>query len=81
MNDFTKEELQLFEWYMRKEKITPKIPYIHLNLIRKLQLMIDNYCEHEWINATYCEKCNQGILENSFLPIGRECIEASTEPA
>lgn len=64
MNDFTKEELEdlyaccgggaydfhpLEDW---KKLLRIKIKY-----------MIDNYCEHEWVNATYCTKCEKGVLE------------------
>ena len=45
MNDFTKEELELMEWYVRKEKVVPDIPYLHIQLLRKLQSMIDHYEE------------------------------------
>ena len=52
MNDFTKEELELIEWYVRKEKIIPDTPYFHLKLLIKLQSLIDNYpthCEHSGV--------------------------------
>jgi hypothetical protein len=32
-----------------------------LELYGKVESMIDNYCEHKWINATYCEKCNKNM--------------------
>ncbi len=63
MNDFTKEELKELNnglgWAISEGG---DCNLTHL-LRDKLQNMIDNYCEHEWINATYCEKCNRGILD------------------
>lgn len=57
MNEFTKEEL-----FMLLEETEGGI---YVELRKKIQSMIDNYCEHEWINATYCEKCNKGILNDN----------------
>ncbi len=59
MNDFTKEELKdmftvISENYSGKELD---------ELLDKIQSMIDKYCEHQWINGTYCEKCNRSPTE------------------
>ncbi len=59
-NDFTKEELwEIYSWgaihgpykYMSE---LGKIP-----LLDKVKRMIDHYCEHDCVNATYCDKCNK----------------------
>ncbi len=54
MNDFTKEELQII-----REKMC--IPYDNDYICRKLQSMIENYCEHEnsceGYNCTECKDC------------------------
>lgn len=47
MNDFTKEELKkiklgLYALYQQDGLVDT------VNLISRLQSMIDNYCEHEW---------------------------------
>ncbi len=64
MNDFTKDELQYFLMTMKPFHFLWRNDPLELE--RKIQSMIDNYvepCEHELSNATYCEKCNRGILE------------------
>jgi len=66
MNDFTKEELALIRTGMRcvVTFVAVKDDYATANnLLNKVQSLIDNYCEHEWCNATYCEKCGKGVLE------------------
>jgi len=65
MNDFTKEELEdLLEWgnaYCIGMATIAKM--YHCNLIGKIELMIDNYCEHEWDDTKNtrkyfrCSKC------------------------
>ncbi len=53
MNDFTKEELEALRndhWFCGAN-----FPGLYV----KLTSMIDNYCDHEWVNGTYCEKCDQ----------------------
>lgn len=45
MNEFTKEELETMRWYLQKEILTP--PIEHINLLFKIQSMIEHYCEHE----------------------------------
>ena len=60
MNDFTKEELEDLESIVRHVCCWPD--EILKNLGFKLQSLIDNYCEHEWING-YCEKCNRSPIK------------------
>lgn len=69
MNDFTKAELLdicflLQDWYRHEDK-EGKAP--HDKLFRKIQSMIDNYCEHECngeveIFVDTCSKCNDYML-------------------
>lgn len=50
MNDFTKEELQDLECWLRvtrKQDITLPSDKNKEYILDKLQSMIDNYCEHE----------------------------------
>lgn len=66
MNDFSKEELQLIlkgmsQYYLEKDS---------LELMDKIQSMIDNYCEHE--NKFYenglkaiCFKCNKEVINDN----------------
>jgi hypothetical protein len=63
MNDFTKQELQeiieSFDWIEGETSWDWK----HL-LRRKIQLMIDNFCEHEWVYnqhemPIYCYNCKK----------------------
>lgn len=64
MNDFTKEELMDLHYslYGGVHDDHP-VPDHLIILQKKIQSMIDNYCEHEWVNATYCTKCEKGVLE------------------
>lgn len=64
MNDFTKEELCALLYQSKEFIIKSKEPH-DCKLIHKIQSMIDNYCEHKWINSTYCEKCNKSPIEES----------------
>lgn len=75
MNDFTKEELQIIHLdmtiYAKKTHLLKESPS-HQALRDKVQSMIDNYCEHEFIATTdpkdwnkneayaivLCRKCN-----------------------
>lgn len=71
MNDFTKEELEFLKNSVREHyKNNPPIKgstYVNVwaEMIRKIQSLIDNYCEHEWDNfyqgsiniGIYCNKC------------------------
>ncbi len=54
MNDFTKEELyDLIDWadaYTSYEE--GDIYKMHEKLIKKIQAMIDNYCEHENLKSS-----------------------------
>lgn len=67
MNDFSKEELECLHNAIALQ--LRDIPMSETNAIRrselvgKLQSMIDNYCEHQWVNSTYCEKCNRSPME------------------
>lgn len=66
MNDFTKDELQIIHLdmtiYAKKWVMLTESP-VHLELRNKIQSMIDNYCEHEYIenpnNSDYmmCALC------------------------
>lgn len=57
MNDFTKEELEAMKYWCREDHI----------IVTKLQLMIDNYCEHDEgltqgsMMVFICNKC--GVCE------------------
>jgi phenylalanine-4-hydroxylase len=74
MNDFTKQELI---WL---KKITIDVGEDNYlvrkseswkNLIKKIQSMTDNYCEHDWrkgvhlFNDIYCTKCNKHFEVNN----------------
>lgn len=61
MNDFTKEELK----YLLNELRSTNVRQIHSFIIDKIQLMIENYCEHKledwWLldhNQKICIKCD-----------------------
>lgn len=71
MNDFTKEELEKLEEILSWHGSSP--PYslekIAIKLQRKIQSMIDNYCEHIYVfrchdDTIYCPKCG-GLLNKS----------------
>ncbi len=55
MSDFTKEELMHLSYCVSSR------PMDDLILIKKLQSMIDNYCDHIWTdgsgNMIFCGKC------------------------
>lgn len=66
MNDFTKEELKRlllrsYSWVSYPENQNKD----ELELINKIQSMIDNYCDHEWRcwddkhNTRECIKCDE----------------------
>lgn len=74
MNDFTKEELVLLAcWSVaRYEQQGSKQANDEgtISLSHKIQSMMDNYCEHDWVfvispngNTVRCTKCNKGIPE------------------
>jgi hypothetical protein len=56
MNDFTKEELELIYYHLENEPV---------ELSKKIQSMIDNYCDHECTHEferqtlliDFCDKC------------------------
>jgi type IV secretory pathway VirB4 component len=56
MNDFTKEELERIlegvSWWLDGDNAL----YSEA-LINKIQSMIDNYCEHEYLITYACEAC------------------------
>lgn len=66
MNDFTKEELENIlngniEIY----------PHSHMDLRNKIQSMIDNYCDHQFLLKgkgaqvyTQCEKCGYRLFKD-----------------
>ena len=62
MNDFTIDELHIILFELNfvinkvlKEKLLKVLPS-YFELRDKVQIMIDNYCEHEWHN--HCPECN-----------------------
>ena len=72
MNDFTKEELTDLHYAIRffwKNRASYDLPCDEedftksYELKEKLKSMIYNYCNHEWVNGTYCEKCNRSHTE------------------
>jgi hypothetical protein len=64
MNDFTKEELDSLlhcvDIYIDGDTL---IKHHYREISCKIQSLMDNYCEHEWMNATFCEKCGKRVLE------------------
>jgi hypothetical protein len=56
MNDFTKEELQILSEYLDYpiEEIAG-CERNRLQLVLKIQSMIDKYCDHDW-NETFSER-------------------------
>lgn len=62
MNDFTKVELEIL-----KRAIAYWVGENAGKVIKnKIQSMIDNYCEHEWVNGTYCIKCDKSPTGESI---------------
>lgn len=64
MNDFTKKELLEIYGLLEHHYCDPKKCIDpNTDLLLKIQSMIDNYCEHEWIenqhNQSYCSKCDK----------------------
>lgn len=66
MNDFTKEELQRIEtavsFYCIEIETDNSLKY--LALTKKVQSMVDNYCDHEWTyhfgcSSIICHKCKK----------------------
>ena len=69
MNDFTKEELESIKNAMGCLNINKilkgKVP-TDVELINKIQSMIDNYCEHDGVNiigvpGMQCKNCKRMI--------------------
>lgn len=60
MNDLTKEELGIIACNLC---VNPKTK----DILRKLESMINNYCDHEWrkgvhlFNDIYCIKCSKNF--------------------
>lgn len=69
MNDFTKEELEELNQILHRNA-WQAIDARRLNLLhKKLQSMIENYCEHEFreypLGVTaipFCNKCKKAVL-------------------
>ena len=68
MNDFTKDELNLLIYY-----IGFTMDQEGRDLSVKIQSIIDNYCEHEFIINTnsphifmMCNKCNKIYVDDTF---------------
>lgn len=63
MNEFTKQELKIIQWEINtavnKLDMETLPSEKHSALNEKLKSMIDNYCDHDWVNGTYCTKCNK----------------------
>ena len=76
MNDFTKEELEYLNSSLHWATGNPMaaINYDkYSKLSKKLDSMIDNYCEHEFIintNSPYifmmCSKCDKIYVDDTF---------------
>lgn len=61
MNDFTKEELKCLLLTLDKVYIASR-SVRQDELQEKIQSLIDNYCEHDYIETGYiCHKCNAEI--------------------
>ena len=76
MNDFTKEELQdIYDAVMDTSLA------MFENLPSKIDSLIDNYCEHEWINGPYgfdaCEKCR--IVKGKLMDYECPCTHDPRE--
>jgi hypothetical protein len=61
MNDFTKEELEEIKYFIFGN------PKSNNDLCLKIQSMIDNYCEHDWVHSyrekeyELCSKCGEEL--------------------
>lgn len=71
MNDFTKEELEYIAeaiemWFKDYDSETPERIYL------KVQSMIDNYCEHQWIVISEHKLYRVGET-SSAIPICNKC--------
>lgn len=66
MNDFTKEELEALADCYEQRMNSGYV--IHLELLHKIQSMLDNYCEHSWVyyfshdgSYVFCQKCKKRL--------------------
>lgn len=63
MNDFTKEELQELLLGYEMHEHNSRFNWPSLELIKKLRMLIDNYCEHNWYytqkDLQQCAKCGR----------------------
>lgn len=70
MNEFTKNELIEIKRclkYMIKGSITP-YSILTLELNKKIQAMIDNYCEHDFIDIGIIHyTCKCGLIGNVVI--------------
>lgn len=70
MNDFTKEELEELWFFTELHKNKYRLKYPQ-ELLKKLQSMIDNYCDHSIsggeveIFVDTCHKCDVYILRET----------------
>jgi hypothetical protein len=64
MNDFTKDELEELYFYTTFHKDRYQVEYPK-ELLKKIQSLIENYCEHDWrVNFnereySECIKCGE----------------------
>ena len=63
MNDFTKDELlTLINWGMSlADEFPDTLDSDDFNVYAKIQLLIDNYCEHR--KALQCSECGSYLCE------------------
>ena len=69
MNDFTKEDLVILKNLTLKDIHWLREKSVCIELDKKIQSMIDSYCEHEFAgyiegsaSIPYCNKCCKAIL-------------------
>lgn len=82
MNDFTKEELIKIIEVMK-----PPLWFYDISnceLIKKIQSMIESYCEHEWHTNPYnfvlhCQKCGETTNSDSQGKIMNDPLMDSAE--
>jgi len=64
MNDFTKEELiDILETYnyLDESEDEEGASKLELQVMKKIQSMIDDYCEHSKLDTNICYKCGHGL--------------------
>ena len=64
MNDFTKDELQELSYGLSYILEATGHDELNIALQKKLQSLIDNYCEHNWfmvegLTRVKCKKCGE----------------------